>query len=357
MSFFLPQDLLDSYESINGKVSWQSPSNIALIKYWGKRPVQIPANASISFTLSEASTITSVSYEPRTTEWVDFSFEGTTEKSFADRIIKYLTSLLDIMPWLEKLSFKIESSNTFPHSSGIASSASSMSALALCLCDIERKIHHTEKDKSLFLKKASYVARLGSGSAARSLYPKLASWGTSSHLSKSSDEYATQVFGLDHIFDSFHDDIIIVSDAKKSVSSSAGHALMENNIFANSRYQQADLHMSILLKAMQEGDLVTFGKVVEDEALSLHALMMCSDPSYILMKPGTLEVIEKIRNFRKETNLPLFFTLDAGPNVHMIYPDIIKEQVDTFVTDHLVTIAHNGRIIKDHVGQGPVKIL
>lgn len=357
MSLIHPINLLDSYDQIEGKVSWQSPSNIALIKYWGKRPVQLPANASISFTLSEAHTITSVAYQPRKSEWVHFSFEGSTEESFADRIVKYLTSLSEIMPWLQLLSFKIESSNSFPHSSGIASSASSMSALSLCLCDIEKMIHKVPHDNENFLKKASYIARLGSGSAARSIYPRLASWGVSSFLTNGADEFATEVKGVKDVFDTFHDDIIIVSDAKKSVSSSAGHALMDNNIFSKSRYQQANLHMSILLKAMAEGDLMTFGKVVEDEALSLHALMMCSDPSYILMKPGTLEVIENIRAFRKETNLPLFFTLDAGPNVHMIYPDSIKRQVNDFTNSRLVSIAHDGRIIKDHVGLGPVKIL
>ena len=357
MSLIPSQTLLPENHTYSGKVSWQSPSNIALVKYWGKRPVQIPANASISFTLSEAHTDTSIQYGPRAVNgpWVAFFFEGKEEQSFADRIIRYFETLSGIMPFLKQLSFTIESSNSFPHSSGIASSASSMSAVALCLCDIEQKIYHNDEDSLSFFRKASYLARLGSGSASRSVYPNLVAWGETDHIPESSDEYAISVNGLDPVFETFHDDVLIVSAAKKSVSSSAGHDLMNTNIFADNRYVQAGYHLERLLKSMREGDLFSFGKIVEDEALTLHALMMCSDPSYILMEPGTIEVIKRIRAFRNQSSLPVFFTLDAGPNVHILYPQSAADKAQSFIKNELMSFAHNGRIIRDRVGPGPLK--
>ena len=341
------------------KVSWRSPSNIALIKYWGKKPIQIPANASISFTLSEAHSETSVAFSPRNSDqkWIQFLFEGQDEPTFASRIERFLNSLKEEMPFLSDYNFKIESSNSFPHSSGIASSASSMSALSLCLCDIENQVLGKKERNEHWYNRASHIARLGSGSASRSVLPRIAVWGQSPHIPHSSDQYAIAYNTVNPIFHTFHDDVLIVSKEKKSVSSSQGHALMDGNIYASSRYQQADRNMSYILDFMQEGDLMAFGKVVEDEALSLHALMMCSDPSFILMKPNTLNVIEKIRAYRASTGHPIFFTLDAGPNVHILYPDSIQSEVDQFIKNELLAFAEDGKVIKDQVGDGPIKLL
>ena len=106
----------------------------------------------------------------------------------------------------------------------------------------------------------------------------------------------------------------------------------------------------------RSGNISDFGKIAEDEAMTLHALMMCSDPSYILMEEGTLSVIRKIREFRNQTNLPIFFTLDAGPNMHVLYPDEYDDQVNTFIQHELKPFCYNGKIIRDKVGQGPKKI-
>ncbi len=348
-----PDLILSHGHSNNGVSSWQSPSNIALIKYWGKSTGQIPKNPSISMTLSEAHTYTTVKYQPRGSqdEWIKFTFEGAEAPSFAARIEKFLGSLSSIFPFLKELSLAISSENSFPHSSGIASSASSMSALALCLCDIERALFGTLSDDSAFLAKASFISRLGSGSACRSVYPHLALWGKYGPLDESSDYYAVPWQGQE-VFNSFHDDVVIVSGEKKSVSSSAGHALMDTNPFAATRYQQAQDNMTSILECMQTGDLMRWGEIVEDEAMTLHALMMCSHPSYILMKPGTLICIDRIRAFRQETGLPLFFTLDAGPNVHILYPDSIADKAQDFIKSEIMPLAENGRIIPDQVGIG-----
>lgn len=353
-----PTLVLNNNQKVHGKTAWRSPSNIALIKYWGKKPGQIPCNASLSFTLSEAHTNTYVEYSNRQNQaaWIDFKFEGSPEPTFAAKIEKFFRTIADIFPFLEQLSFKIESDNSFPHSSGIASSASSMSALSLALCSIESALFGTLDSPQEFYKKASYISRIGSGSASRSVYPYLGAWGVTDRIAGSSDLYAVPYVDVHESFLSFHDDVVIVSADKKSVSSTAGHALMNSNPFARTRYEQAKANLSKLVHVMKTGDLTEFGKIVEDEALTLHALMMCSDPSFILMKPKTLECIDRIRRYRAETKAPIYFTLDAGPNVHVLYPEEYANAASAFIATQLEPLAEGGLVIRDQVGKGPMKI-
>ena len=346
---------LQSQVGKTGNIKWESPSNIALVKYWGKYGRQFPRNASVSFTLNNAKSITTCKYEvlSEANENIQlaFKFEGKQNDAFANKIKKFFASIHDIFPWIFQVKFDIESENTFPHSTGIASSASAMSALALCLCSIDKVLGGGEKD---FFKQASIVSRLGSGSASRSVYPQLAVWGEHHEINGSSNEYAIP-YGdkVAPIFKDYHDDILIVSKTEKSVSSTAGHALMDSNPYAEARYSSANKNLSSLLNAMKDGNLEVFIDIVEREALTLHAQMMCSTPSFILMEPNTLEMIKRIQQYRMETKVPVCFTLDAGPNIHLLYPDAYKSEVALFINDHLIELTENGAIIKDTVGQGP----
>ena len=336
------------------KVGWQSPSNIALVKYWGKRGKQLPQNPSISFTLSECRSETYVSYEQSDHFGFRFFFEGQEKPAFGAKIEKFLMDNKASFPFLDQLNLTVESHNTFPHSSGIASSASSMSAFVMCLLDIESQLI----GKDIDFQKASYFARLASASASRSVYPKMALWGATDCYKGSSDEFAVSLENDIHpVFKTYRDSILIVSNAQKSVSSRAGHGLMEGNPYAPARYAQANENIKNLLAALKSGDLDTFFNITESEALQLHALMMCSNPSFILMKPNTLNLINEIRQFREETKIPLCFTLDAGPNVHLLYPENEAEKVESFIKSELLTYCNQGRWIADHVGDGPKKLL
>jgi len=95
------------------------------------------------------------------------------------------------------------------------------------------------------------------------------------------------------------------------------------------------------------------GKLLETEALSLHAMMMTSQESYVLFRPNTLWAIEMIRAFRQETKLPLYFTLDAGPNLHLIYPGVCENKIRTFIHNELSPLAL--KVIEDERGEGPLK--
>jgi diphosphomevalonate decarboxylase len=348
------------FKNVQGKTGWRSPSNIALVKYWGKFGRQLPKNPSVSFTLSQAYTDTFISYRASESSEIPlsitFSFEGAPQPAFEKKILDFLSTIIIYFPFLKGLHLDISSSNSFPHSTGIASSASSMSALALCLCQIESNIYGGMRPHEFF-EKASMIARLGSGSACRSVYPTAALWGRHDRIAFSSNEYAIPVGEkLHEIFRDMCDTILIVSSTEKEVSSRAGHALMEGNPYAEARYTQANRHVLDILDAMETGDLERWGNIVEKEALTLHALMMASEPPFILMQPETLTIIRKIKSYRAETNVPIYFTLDAGPNVHLLYPATYKDQIKTFIEQELLTCCENGKVLYDNIGKGPEKL-
>ena len=119
------------------QVTWQSPSNIALIKYWGKKENQIPLNPSISFTLNKCNTVTTIKFKDSVKFNYDFYFDNKKKPEFIPKLDTFFARIIEFLPSLNKLSLKINSRNSFPHSSGIASSASAFSSLALCLTEIE----------------------------------------------------------------------------------------------------------------------------------------------------------------------------------------------------------------------------
>ena len=103
-------------------------------------------------------------------------------------------------------------------------------------------------------------------------------------------------------------------------------------------------------------DLNAFIAIVESEALQLHALMMSGKTPFILMEPGTISLIKEIWRFRKETNIPVCFTLDAGPNVHLLYPTQYSPAIMDWIDSELAPYCAEGKYILDHVGAGPEKI-
>ena len=266
---FISQEKILSKNSFNCK--WEAPSNIALIKYWGKSPVQIPMNPSISFTLKNCVTKTDISFEPikNTSKKVkfEFSYNGESKSDFNSKLEIFFERIINYQPFLINYYLKINSVNNFPHSSGIASSASAMAALSACLIDFENS-HNPIVEKQ---KKISFLSRLGSGSACRSVSGPIMTWGKHSKVPKSND------------------------------------------------------------------------------------MMMTSNPYFILIKPKTLNIINEIRDFRRKFNIPICFTLDAGANVHLLYPQIHKSDVLELIKKNL-SIYCNNSYINDEVGVGIKKI-
>ncbi len=327
-----------------------------------------------AFTLKNCHTKTSLFFEPKTSTYVKnsesnsspFEFEifldGKREESFDPKINSFFKRIERYLPFLNDFKFRIETSNSFPHSSGIASSASGMSALALCLVDLEIRLSSaTNASRPLTeaeIQKASLLARLGSGSACRSLEGPLIVWGEHPEIEGSSNLYGIKYpFEIHECFLNYKDCILLVDKGEKQVSSTVGHQLMHDHPFAEQRFKQANDNLSKLIPILKNGDIKEFVKIVESEALSLHAMMLTSMPYFILMKPNTLEIINRIWNFRQETGSNACFTLDAGANVHLLYPDEEKEKVLQFIKNELSQYCKNGEYILDEVGLGAGKIL
>jgi diphosphomevalonate decarboxylase len=231
-----------------------------------------------------------------------------------------------------------------------------MSALALCLLSMEKEML-PDMPADLFYKKASFIARLGSGSASRSIDGPLVVWGHHPAIETSSLYYGIKYpYEVHENFKNYQDTILLVDKGEKQVSSTLGHDLMHDHPFAEQRFGQANNNLERLITIFKNGDLKQFIEIVESEALQLHAMMMTSTPYFILMKPNTLKIINRIQTYRKDTDSNVCFTLDAGANVHLLYPETEKETVLNFVQTELTPFCKDGEFILDHVGPGAIKL-
>ena len=341
----------------SGKTAWRSPSNIAIVKYWGKKGFQLPGNPSVSMTLTNCYSETIIEYirkAGKESPSLSFLFQGGQNILFEKRIRLFLEIASKKLPALRNLHLNIGTSNSFPHSAGIASSASSISSLALCLCHINQQVSDAPESEQLFFRKASYLARFGSGSACRSVYGGWVLWGATSDIEGSSDDYAIPVSDLSHkIFHTYFDAILIVDSGVKQISSSDGHKLMEANPYKEIKFDTGKLNAIKLINALKTGNEKLFRNIGENEAANLHAMFLTSNPSYVLIKPETLHIIHRLNKFRYDSGLEFNFTLDAGPNVHLLYPGIIRDRLLAFIKSDLTPFCENGKWIDDRIGKGP----
>jgi diphosphomevalonate decarboxylase len=342
--------------SIPATVGWEAPSNIALVKYWGKKGIQQPLNPSLSMTLSNMHTQTRIHYSRAKKDvgriWLIFN--GIEDHPFKDRIEKYLDMVQPYFPFISHLDLHIDTRNSFPHSAGMASSASAMSSLALSLCSLEQDLREEPGEASDFFQKASFMARLGSGSAARSVYGGYVEWG---QHEGGSDEWARPFPGATaEAFSVLNDSVLVVSSQPKKINSSSGHSLMKNHPYREARAAQAGENMERLGRAFKEGDFEGFAATTEEEALSLHAMMLSSRPGYSLLKEATMEIINRIRSYRDSTGTSVAFTLDAGPNLHLLYPTREKEKIRLWMNQQLKPLCEDGKMIHDFTGNGPQRL-
>jgi diphosphomevalonate decarboxylase len=341
------------------KTTFRCPSNIALVKYWGKKAggTQLPANPSISLTLSDLYAETTVSLAHGNVSGkpaFSFLLDGKPKPSFEPKLNAFLQRIWNEFPLVRENHLHIESSNNFPHGTGIASSAAGFGALALCIVSLQQKVYGSIDNATQL---ASNIARLGSGSACRSLYAAPAIWGTHPAISESSDLYAIPWTGaVAEPLNELMDAVLIVDDGEKKVSSTDGHALLGSNPYAATRFTTATENLNRILLALEKGNTRSFITIVESEALQLHAMMMVSSPYYILMRPNTLAVIEEIWAFREKSSLPVMFTLDAGANVHLLFPKLYKTEVTNFIEDRLLNFCKNRLYLCTNTGSAPVEL-
>ena len=341
------------------KTTYRCPSNIALVKYWGKKEggIQLPANPSISLTLSDLFAETTVQVMGANSSGkasFDFLFNGQPRESFVPKLQDFFARIYNDYELLQKHHLLINSTNNFPHGTGIASSAAGFGALGCCIVDLQQELNPKPGNRQ---QEISRIARLGSGSACRSVYAEPAIWGRHSEMEGSSDEFAIPFAGkVAAEFSQMMDAVLIVDAGEKKVSSSAGHGLLKNNPYGPARFAEAERHLTELCDALTTGSEHRFISIVESEALQLHAMMMLSNPYYILMRPNTLAVIEKVWDYREKSGVPVAFTLDAGANVHLLFAGRYQQQVLNFIQTELLEYCQNRQYFCSTIGSAPEKI-
>lgn len=288
--------------------------NIAFIKYWGNRDniLRLPVNGSISMNLDGLSTRTTVSFQPS----LPFDELIINGREVTGPGLDRVSYILDIIRGMADIPHRAEvmTENNFPSGAGIASSASAFAALALA----------GSKAAGLDLSEPelSRLARRGSGSASRSIPSGFVEWqmGTTDE-----DSYAFSIAGPDHW--KLADCVAIVSAAHKKTGSTEGHALAPTSPLQEARIADAPRRLELCRNAIINKDFDAFASIVELDSDMMHSVMMTSTPALYYWNPASLGVMRAVRQWRGE-GLPVCYTVDAGPNVHVICPEAEAKKVE-----------------------------
>ncbi len=288
------------------KATATAGSNIAFIKYWGvaNEAINLPLSNSISMTLADAFTTTTVAWLMDESAAADsITIDGTLlDAQAAARIVRHLERLRALAD--SKMRAHVVSRNNFPMASGIASSASGFAALTVAGC--------AALGLDLDATQLSALARRGSGSASRSLFGGFVEWEQGHDDSTS---VAHQLHPAEHW--ALMDVVAVVSVRAKAVSSERGHSFAATSPLNEGRIGSLSAALDEVRKALAERDLSLLGPVIERDALAMHGVMMTGTPSLMYWQPETVELLQGVRRWRAE-GLPVYFTIDAGPNVHLI---------------------------------------
>ena len=291
----------------------QAFANIAYIKYWGNRDtsLRIPANGSISMNLAGLFTRTTVIFDPALPA-DRLNLQG--RPVFGPGLAR-VSLLLDRVRQMAGIGAfaTVISANNFPTGAGIASSASAFAALSLASTEAA--------GLKLEEKALSRLARLGSGSACRSVPGGFVEWQAGDG---DEDSFACSI-APPELWD-LVDCIAMVSEAHKLTSSTEGHSLAGTSPIQAARVTDAPRRLAICRQAILERDFEKFAEVVEQDCNLMHAVMMTSSPPLFYWKPVTLAVIAEVQSWRRG-GLPACYTIDAGPNVHVLCPAAVADKV------------------------------
>lgn len=282
----------------------EAGANIALTKYWGNTnpDLRIPANDSVSITLDRTRTVTAVAFRPDLPE-DEVTVDG---RPLAGPARERVSRHLDLLRERAGISWRARgvSRNNFPAGAGIAASASGFAALTLAGA--------AALGLDLSPRDLSILARRGSGSAARSVFGGFVLLHTGE---RDEDAFAEPLYGTD--WWDIRDLIVVVSRAEKAVPSSEGHHLAPTSALHEARRARvAELNRQ-LLDALARRDFTALGQAAEEDALLMHAVMMTSRPSLIYWLPETVAIMHWVQA-RRQADIPVYFTIDAGPNVHVL---------------------------------------
>ncbi|MGQ3892440.1 diphosphomevalonate/mevalonate 3,5-bisphosphate decarboxylase family protein [Legionella sp. CNM-4043-24] len=309
-------------------MSWfaQAPANIALIKYMGKKDTasNLPDNPSLSYTLNNLLTsVTMEEYPGHKDIWEPLPAPGAApfQLSLASqkRFLQHLAMLKQHFQY--KGAFLVRSSNNFPHGSGLASSASSFAALTKCAVRALCELRGVEE---LSVQDQAQLSRLGSGSSCRSFYSPWAYW--------EDDE----VYAIDLPYTNLIHQVIIINHAEKSVSSSEAHQRIKSSSFYDTRSVRAKDNLKVLLIAMRAMDWKSCYEICWREFHDMHQLFSTCDQPFEYMTPESRTVLTLIqKHWEREGDGPLV-TMDAGPNIHLLYRPDQAEMAKAFKLNNLI---------------------
>lgn len=274
------------------KATAKAPANIAFIKYWGRKDarLRLPFNASISMNLSECTTTTTVEFSSEYTQ--DVVTEGFDKK----RIIEHIDRLRKLAGIQHRV--HVTTKNSFPSSAGIASSASGFAALTVAAAAaLGLKLRELE---------LTSLARLGSGSASRSIPDGFVKWEGSFAYSLYPPEYWDIL-----------DVLVIVEQTKKDVSSSEGHEGVATSPDFGKRLETVSGRIERIEEALRTKNFQLFGEVTEEDCLDMHHVMQTQNPPLFYWNDTTKRITDAAAGWRA-SGLPVYFTIDAGPNVHLM---------------------------------------
>jgi diphosphomevalonate decarboxylase len=280
-----------------------APSNIAFVKYWGKKDevLRLPENGSISMNLSGLTTTTTVEFSPLFLEDV-IELNGVRESNQDNRAIAHLNRVRDMAKIHDRA--HVVTKNSFPTGTGLSSSASGFAALSLAASNAAG-LSLSEKDLSI-------LARLGSGSACRSIPDGITEWLDGNTTNSS---YAISLFGPTYW--DLCDVVAVVSVGKKEVPTATGMKLASKSLFFQTRLTHIRAKINACKKALEKKNFQALGELIEMEALELHAIMLTSTPPLIYWTPGTLRIMKLCAKWREE-GIPVYFTINTGQDIHLI---------------------------------------
>lgn len=324
-----------------------APSNIAFLKYWGKadEDLQWPANDSLSMSLSQLGTKTTAQRISASDHEVEFNDQSISrDHDHGKKIYKHLDFLGARFKLTTKLGIK--TSNSFPTGCGIASSASGLAALTIASLAawFDAPSFHALEEHKFFKKDIADLSRMGSGSAGRSLWGGFVLWekSTSALLQKISQSF-------NHTHWDLCDSVALFSKEAKKVSSTEGHRLAWTSPLFPPR--QAIIHerLQSLIDAIKHREMNKLGPIIEQEALEMHAVMMSAETPVYYFGHETSQFLAWIRQIRNTNHLPVYFTLDAGSNVHLIYEKKYKTKLIPLLEERM----GKDSVLHDEVGIGP----
>lgn len=319
------------------KASFRASSDVALVKYWGKKDeaLRLPENGSLSMILAGLDTVTTVEFLPSLSQ-DKITIQGEAEEGEAKRVTAHLDRVRNLVG--VKTFACVTSHNTFPKGTGLSSSGSGFAALTYAAT--------TALGLQLSEKELSILARQGSGTACRCVCGGFVEWldGSTSETS-----YAHTLFSAEYW--DIRDVIVIVDEGKKLVSSTTGHQVARSSVFYDARLKHIKQKIIGVKRALETKNFEQLGEFVEAEALEFHSILLTSQPPLIAWYPGTIEVMLAVQQLRVQ-GIPAYFTINTGFNVHVLTLPEYEERVAVFLANQPLV----KKILHAHVGGKPQQL-